>query len=97
MGQQSWNAAEEACWRQDAMPDLRNDDALWAYLMRASEELRMMSHSRLNDETLWCLLDMGIFDWEGTNKLMNQAQQATWLGTAISTRQVYGGEQLERC
>ena len=97
MGQQSWNTAEEARWRQDAMPELHNDNALWAYLMRASEELRMMSRSRLKDETLWHLLDMGIFNWEGTDKLMNQAQQATWLGTAISTRQVYGGEQLERC
>ena len=52
----------------------------------------MMSRSCLNDETLWRLLDMGIFDWEGTNKLMNQAQQATQLEMAISTRQVCGGE-----
>ena len=97
MGQQSWDAVEEARWKQDAMPELHNDDALWAYLMRASEELRMMDHSHLNDQTLWCLLDMGIFDWEGTDKLMNQAQQATQLGTAISTRQVYGGVRLECC
>ena len=52
VGQQSWNTAEEAHWRQDAMPELHNNDALWAYLMRASEELRMMSCSHLNDETL---------------------------------------------
>ena len=77
------------------MPELYNDDALWAYLMQTSKELRMMNCSCLNDETLWCLLDMGIFDWEGTNKLMNQAQQATQLGTVISTRQVCGGERLE--
>ena len=36
----------------------------------------MMDRSRLNNQTLWHLLDMGIFDWEGTDKLMNQAQQA---------------------
>ena len=59
------------------MPELHNDDALWAYLMRASKELRMMDRSHLNDQTLWYLLDMGVFDWEGTDKLMNQAQQAT--------------------
>ena len=97
MGQQSWDTAKEACWKQDAMPELHNDDALWAYLMQASEELRMMDQSRLNDQTLWHLLDMGIFDWEGTDKLMNQAQQAAQLGTAISTRQVCGGVQLGRC
>ena len=61
-GQQSWNTAEEACWKQDAMPELHNNDALWAYLIQASEELRMMDHSHLNDQALWCLLDMGIFD-----------------------------------
>ena len=96
MGQQSWDAAKEVHWRQDTMPELHNDDALWAYLMWASKELRMMSWSCLNDETLWRLLDMGVFNWEGTDKLMNQAQQATQLGTAISTRQVCGGERLER-
>ena len=74
------------------MPELHNNNALWAFLMRVSKELRMMDRSRLNDETLWHLLDMGVFDWEGTNKPMNQAQQATQLGTAISTRQVCGGE-----
>ena len=95
-GQQSWDTAEEAHWKQDAMPELHNDDALWAFLMRVSEELRMMDRSRLNDQALWRLLDMGIFDWEGTDKLMNQAQQATRLGTAISTRQVCRGEQLKR-
>ena len=74
------------------MPELHNNDALWVYLMQVSKELRMMSCSHLNDETLWRLLDMGVFDWEGTDKLMNQAQQATQLGTAISTRQVCGGD-----
>ena len=97
MGQQSWDATEEARWKQDAMPGLHNNDTLWAFLMRASEELRMIDRSCLNDQTLWCLLDMGIFDWEGTDKLMNQAQQATRLGTVISTRQVCGGERLGCC
>ena len=77
------------------MPELHNNDALWAYLMWVSKELRMMDHSHLNNQTLWHLLDMEIFDWEGTNKLMNQAQQATWLGTDISTRQVCGLGRLE--
>ena len=90
-GQHSWDAAKEARWKQDAMPELHNDNALWAFLMQASEEMRMMDRSHLNDQALWHLLDMGIFDWEGTDKLMNQAQQATQLGTAISTRQCVEG------
>ena len=57
--QQSWDAAKEAHWKQDAIPELHNDDALWAFLMQVSKELRMMDHSHLNDQTLWRLLDMG--------------------------------------
>ena len=58
-GQVQWDAAEEARWKQDAMPELHNDDALWAYALRASEEFRMLDRHRLNDETLYRLLDMG--------------------------------------
>ena len=75
-GQVCWDAAEEAHWKQDAMPELHNDNALWVYSLRASEEYRMLDRTRLNDETLYCLLDMGIFDWEKPDVLMNQAQQA---------------------
>ena len=89
MGQQSWDAAKEACWKQDTMPELHNNDALWAFLMRVPEEMRMMDRSCLNNQTLWRLLDMGIFDWEGTDKLMNQAQQATTGGRGGLTQQAH--------
>ena len=75
-GQVHWDAAEEACWKQDVMPELHNDDALWAYSLRASEEYQMLDCRRLNNETLYRLLDMGIFDWEKPDILMNQVQQA---------------------
>ena len=38
-GQTSWDAREEARWQQDSMNGLHNNDALWVYAMRASEEL----------------------------------------------------------
>ena len=43
-GQMSWDAAEEAHWRQDAISELHNDDTLWAFALRASEELHMLDH-----------------------------------------------------
>ena len=79
------------------MPELHNDDALWAYTLRASEEFWMLDHHHLNDETLYCLLNMGIFDWEKPDVLMNQAQQAVRLGTTTSTRWAGQGHKLERC
>ena len=96
-GQVQWDAAEEACWKQDAMPELHNDDALWAYALRASEEFRMLDRHCLNDKTLYRLLDMGIFDWEKPDVLMNQALQAVRLGTTTSTRWAGQGHKLECC
>ena len=92
-GQIHWDAAEEARWKQDTMPELHNDDMLWAYSLRASKEYQMLNCTCLNDETLYRLLDMGIFDWKKPDVLMNQAQQAIRLGTATSTRWVGQGLQ----
>ena len=85
-GQTSWNAAEEAHWKQDNMPKLHNDDALWAFAMAASEELRMLDHMHLNDNALYRLLRMGIFDWEKPNELLKQSLQAVRWSAATSTR-----------
>ena len=85
-GQTSWDAREEACWQQDLMDKLHNGDALWAYVMRASEELQMLDQQHLNDDTIYHLLHMGIYDWKGEDKLLNQAGQAVCLSSAMSTR-----------
>ena len=82
----SWDTAEEARWKQDAMPELHNDDALWAFAMRASEEYHLLDHQHLNDEPLYRLLNMGLFDWERPDVLLNQAQQAIRWSVATSTR-----------
>ena len=68
------------------MPELHNDDALWAYAMRASEEFRLLDRQQLNDETLYRLLDMGIHDWKKPDTLLHQAQQAIRWSAATSTR-----------
>ena len=88
VGQTSWDAAEEANWRQDAMLELHNDDTLWAFTLRASEELHMLDCQCLNDDMLFCLLQMGIFNWTRPNTLLNQAQQVFHLNSATMTRYV---------
>ena len=85
-GQTSWDVAEEARWKQDMMPELHNDNALWAFAMRASEEYCLLDRHRLNNEPLYCLLQMGIFDWKKPDVLLNQAQQAIRWSVATSTR-----------
>ena len=85
-GQTSWDAAEEARWKQDAILELHNNDALWAFALRASEELRMLDHQCLNNNALYRLLQTGIFDWTGLDTLLNQAQQAVCLSSATTTK-----------
>ena len=85
-GQTSWDIMEEAHWKQDTMPELNNNDTLWAFAMRASEEYRQLDHHCLNDKPLYCLLRMGIFDWKKPDGLLNQAQQAIRWSVATSTR-----------
>ena len=85
-GQMSWDVAEEARWKQDIMPELHNNDALWAFTMRASEEYRLLDCHCLNNKPLYRLLRMGIFDWKKPDALLNQAQQAIRWSVATSTR-----------
>ena len=68
------------------MLELHNNNALWAFALRALEELCMLDHQHLNNDALYCLLQMGIFDWTRPNTLLNQAQQAVRLGSAATTR-----------
>ena len=58
------------------MLELHNNNALWAFAMRASEEYRQLDRQQLNDEALYRLLDMGIHDWKKPDTLLHQAQQA---------------------
>ena len=85
----------EARWRNDQFPELFNDDALWAYMMRASEEFFLMRWDDVNDLVLRRLMRMGIFDWDGEDTRLHQATQAIRHGTAMSTRIVGRVLQVE--
>ena len=46
----------------------------------------MLDRMRLNDDALYRLLRMGIFDWKKPDELLNQSQQAIRWSVATSTR-----------
>ena len=60
-------------WHRDALFELHNDDALWAYMIRALEEFRETPAVRYNNPVLLRLLRMGIFDWSGQDKTLLQS------------------------
>jgi len=62
------------------------DDRLWGFAIRTAETWRTSDRDTWRDPVLALLFRMGSFDWEGEDKLMNQAKQAVRLGTATSVR-----------
>ena len=44
--------------------ELYNDDALWAYSIRVSEEICVADHTKVKDPVLHRLMAMGAWDWD---------------------------------
>ena len=40
---------DERRWHRDVFSELYNDDALWAYSIRVSEEIRVADHTKVRD------------------------------------------------
>ena len=59
----------ELVWHENPMPSLYNDDAIHAFRIWMSEELRVLDLAKVNDPTLKRLLDMGCFDWKAPNSI----------------------------
>ena len=61
-------------------------DALWGFMIQASEEYRLMDHTKLRDPVMCSLLCMGIFDWKGEDQRLHQTTPAMRHATAMATR-----------
>jgi len=70
----------------DILAECHYDDRLWGFAIRTAETWRTSDRDTWRDPVLALLFRMGSFDWEGEDKLMNQAKQAICLGTATSVR-----------
>ena len=57
----------ESEWHDNPMPSLYNDDAIHAFRIQMSEELRVLDLAKVNNPVLKRLLDMGCFDWKTPN------------------------------
>ena len=81
MGEPSFN---ERCWHHDIFSELYNDDALWAYSIRVSEEIQVADHTKVKDLVLHRLMVMGAWDWdkkEGAE--LHQAMRVMRFSTAL--------------
>ena len=81
--------------RRDRFLELQTDDRLWANMIRASYDLKLMDHEKVNDSVLLNLLQAGVYDWEKPNDRLHQATQAIRHSTAIHMRMLAKHMQLE--
>ena len=80
---------DKRCWHHDVFSELYNDDALWAYSIRVSEEIWVADHTKVKDPVLCCLMAMGAWDWdkkEGAE--LHQAMRVMWFSTILVSRLV---------
>ena len=77
---------DEGLWSSDALLECHNDDALWGFTVRLSEELRVKPAGRLDDDVLYRLIRMGIEDWEEPNFRHPGSIQSMRHATTLSSR-----------
>ena len=70
----------------DILGECHYDDRLWGFAIRTAETWRTSDRDQWRDPVLALLFRMGLFNWEGKDKLMNQVKQAIRLGTATSVQ-----------
>ena len=75
----------ESVWHENPMPSLYNDDAIHAFRIRMSEELRVLDLAKVNDPTLKRLLDMGCFDWKAPNSVTLGTRAQILTGHMVKT------------
>ena len=75
---------DEEQWRNNPMNILYNDDAIHAYRIRLSEQIRFMDLARVRDPVLMRLLDMGTFDWKPPNSIAGPIQGMSYSAVLMS-------------
>ena len=75
----------ESVWHENPMPSLYNDDAIHAFWIRMSEELRVLDLAKVNDLTLKRLLNMGCFNWKAPNSVSSPGNGIAY-ATVVASR-----------
>ena len=84
---------DENIWIDDTLSKAHNDDILWGYMIRISEQLRCRVPGEYGDDVLFKLLCMGVFDWQDEDHRTNASTQAMRHSTAMVHRVI---ERIKR-
>ena len=84
---------DEDIWINDTLSEVHNDDILWGYMIRISEQLRRCVPGEYGDDVLFKLLCMGVFNWQDEDYGTNASTQAMRYSTAMVHRVI---ERIKR-
>ena len=73
-------------WRDDALIECHNDDALWGFVVRAYETVRCRTENQWDDLVFLCLMQMGCLDWVQPDFRSNPSMQGIRFVTAMGSR-----------
>ena len=73
-------------WREDTLIECHNDDALWGFVVRAYEGVRVQSADQWDDPVLLHLMQIGSLDWVRPDFHSNQSTQGIRFATVMGLR-----------
>ena len=73
-------------WRDDALIECHNNDALWGFVVRAYETVRRRTEDQWDDPVFLRLMQMGCLDWVCPDFHSNQSTQGIRFVMAIGSR-----------
>ena len=73
-------------WRDDALIECHNDDALWGFVVRAYEGIQLCTKNQWDDPVFLRLMQMGCLDWVQPDFRSNQSTQGIRFATAMGSR-----------
>jgi len=75
---------DEEVWCNNPMSDLYNNNAIHAYQICLSEELRVMDLAHVRDPVMMRLLNMGTFNWKPPNSIAGPIQGMSYTAVLMS-------------
>ena len=73
-------------WRDNALIECHNNDALWGFVVRAYESVHYHTENQWDDPVFLHLMQMGCLDWVQPDFRSNPSMQGIRFATAMGSR-----------
>ena len=93
------STVREQSWTNETMPNLQASDQLWAYAIRAHDELRLLEadqYGPVDDPVLVRLFQLGLYDWKGLDSRSDEETVSMRQATTLAMRMMKRTLRLEQ-